>query len=177
VVALLLVAVSLGLGNFAAAVSLGTGGVDARVRLRVGLVFGAFEAGMPVVGLLIGDHVAGQLGEATRWIGGALLVAVGLYGLLSSGDGGSAPGDRGLRLLLSGLALSLDNLVAGFALGTARIGIVAGALIIGLVSAALSLAGLELGAWLGGRAGHRGARVGSLILIGVGAAIALGILD
>ena len=176
-VALLLVAVSLGLGNFAAAVSLGTGGVDARVRLRVGLVFGAFEAGMPVVGLLIGDHVAGHLGEATRWIGGGLLVAVGLFGLLSPDTGGRAPADRGLRLLLSGLALSLDNLVAGFALGTAGLPILAGALVIGLVSAALSLAGLEIGAWLGSRAGGRGARLGSVILIAVGAALGFGLLS
>jgi putative Mn2+ efflux pump MntP len=176
--ALLLVAVSVGLGNFAAAVSLGTGGVDARVRLRVGLIFGAFEAGMPVVGLLAGDHLAGQFGQATRWVGGALLVAVGLYGLVTAGRASEAtPGVRGVRLLLSGLALSLDNLVAGFAIGTARVSILVGALVIGGVSAALSLVGLELGAWLGGRAGRRSAQLGNVILIGVGAAVASGLLQ
>lgn len=40
--ALLLVAVSLGLSNFAASVGLGASGVDRRTRLRVGLVFGFF---------------------------------------------------------------------------------------------------------------------------------------
>jgi manganese efflux pump family protein len=181
--ALLLVAVSVGLGNFAAAVSLGTGGVDARVRLRVGLIFGAFEAGMPVIGLLVGDHVAGQFGQATQWVGGALLATVGLYGMVTSrrasaaGPGDARPGQRGVRLLLSGLALSLDNLVAGFAIGTAQVSIVAGALVIGGVSAALSLAGLELGAWLGARAGHRSAQLGNLILIAVGAAVAFGLVE
>ena len=45
--ALVLVAVSLGLSNFAAAVGIGVSGVDARTRLRVGVIFGLFETGMP----------------------------------------------------------------------------------------------------------------------------------
>lgn len=205
--ALLLVAASVGLSNFAAAVSIGTGGVDRRTRWRVGLVFGAFESGMPVLGLLIGAHVAGLLGHASRWIGGALLIAVGLYGLIPRRDGdGGRDGDEPpgaaraswARLLASGLALSLDNLVVGFALGTYRVGIAAGAIIIGTVSVAMSLVGLELGARLGGLAGRlgRGARsgwaarlgwaegegrageqLGGVILMVVGAAIAAGALS
>jgi manganese efflux pump family protein len=240
--ALLLVAASVGLSNFAAAISLGVSGVDARTRLRVGLVFGAFESGMPVIGLLVGDHVATQLGRTSRWVGGALLIGVGLYAIISSvrahraapaltvpaetvpaetvpaetvpaetvpagtepadaasagteaaetvpagtvaaaaavpGSGGRPPLARGsnARLLLSGLALSLDNLVVGFALGTYQIAILVGAIVIGAVSVALSLIGLELGARLGGWAGHRSDQLGGIILIGVGAAVAAGAL-
>jgi putative Mn2+ efflux pump MntP len=206
--ALLLVAASVGLSNFAAAVSLGVAGVDARTRLRVGLVFGAFESGMPVVGLLVGDHVAAQLGRTSRWVGGALLIGVGLYAIISSvrahraapaetvpaetvpaapvpaataapaGSGGRPPLPRGsnVRLLLSGLALSLDNLVVGFALGTYQVAILVGAIVIGAVSVSLSLIGLELGARLGGWAGHRSDQLGGIILIGVGAAVAAGAL-
>jgi putative Mn2+ efflux pump MntP len=47
-VALLLVAVSLGLSNFAAAVGIGVTGIDARTRLRVGLIFSIFETAMPI---------------------------------------------------------------------------------------------------------------------------------
>jgi putative Mn2+ efflux pump MntP len=189
--ALLLVAASVGLSNFAAAVSLGTAGVDARTRLRVGLVFGAFESGMPVVGLLVGAHVATRLGEASQWVGGALLIGVGLYGLVNAirtrgasetpPPGIQEPGRAGsrlpaLRLLLSGLALSIDNLVVGFALGTYQISILAGALIIGAVSVGLSLIGLELGARLGNWAGHRSDQLGGVILISVGVAVASGAL-
>jgi putative Mn2+ efflux pump MntP len=52
-VALLLVAVSLGLSNFAAAIGIAVSGVDARTRLRVGLVFGLFEPAMPLLGLVL----------------------------------------------------------------------------------------------------------------------------
>ncbi|HEY1616816.1 MAG TPA: manganese efflux pump [Streptosporangiaceae bacterium] len=203
--ALLLVAASVGLSNFAAAVSMGTGGVDRRTRWRVGLVFGVFESGMPVLGLLIGAHVAGLLGHAGRWIGGALLIAVGIYGLIPrrgerAADGGNAAAIPAswVRLLASGLALSLDNLVVGFALGTYQVGIVAGAIVIGAVSVAMSLAGLELGARLGGwagrlrrgrqggwaarlgwaeRDGRAGEQLGGVILVVVGTAIAAGALS
>jgi hypothetical protein len=65
-VALLLVAVSLGLSNFAAAVGLGVGGIDLRTRVRVGVTFGIFETGTPIAGLLLGHGLAATLGERTR---------------------------------------------------------------------------------------------------------------
>ncbi|MFZ0044288.1 MAG: manganese efflux pump, partial [Streptosporangiaceae bacterium] len=81
--ALLLVAASVGLSNFAAAIAIGVTGVDAGTRLRVGLIFGAFESGMPVLGLLLGEQVAGPLGHAARWVGAGLLIAVGAYALVN----------------------------------------------------------------------------------------------
>jgi putative Mn2+ efflux pump MntP len=62
VLGLALVAVSLGASNLAAAIAIGLGGVDAQTRRRVALIFGVFEAGMPLVGLAIGREVAGSLG-------------------------------------------------------------------------------------------------------------------
>ena len=190
--ALLLVAASVGLSNFGAAIALGVSGVDARTRLKVGLVFGAFESGMPVVGLLIGEQVATALGHAARWISGGLLIAVGVYALVKAAQAGvaerrgagappqpaMAPGAGGLgRLLVAGLALSLDNLVVGFALGTYRTSIAVAALVIGAVSVALSLIGLELGARIGKRAGDHGGQLAGLVLISVGIAIASGALS
>jgi putative Mn2+ efflux pump MntP len=186
VLALLLVAASVGLSNFAAAIGIGVAGVDARTRLRVGLVFGLFESGMPVVGLLLGQQLAGELGHAARWTGAALLIAIGGYAVLRSlravrGAARQQPGARPPRwlgrLLLSGLALSMDNLVVGFALGTYQTGLAESALIIGAVSVALSLIGLELGARLGAWAGARSEQVGGVILISVGIAIASGALS
>src|SRR5689334_6435681 len=81
-VALLLVAASLGLSNFAASVGIGVSGVDGRTRLRVGLVFGAFETAMPVIGLLLGRGLASALGQAAHWIGAGLLIATGLYAVV-----------------------------------------------------------------------------------------------
>lgn len=182
-IALLLVAASVGLSNFAAAIGIGVAGVDARLRLRVGVVFGLFEAGMPVVGLLIGQRVAASLGHDARWLGAGLLIVVGGYGIVKSlragGDPGAGPAGiaNPARLLLSGLALSMDNLVVGFALGTYRVNILTGAAIFGGVSVMLALMGLELGAKIGERAGNRGEQIGGAILISVGFAIGVGALS
>jgi manganese efflux pump family protein len=183
--ALLLVAASVGMSNFAAAIAIGVSGVDARTRLRVGLVFGAFESGMPILGLILGQQVAGSLGHAARWVGAGLLIAVGIYALISAFRGQRSPGERApgqprlghTRLLLSGLALSLDNLVVGFALGTYNTSIIEGAIIIGIVSVVLSLIGLELGARMGKWAGERGEQLAGVMLISVGIAIAAGALS
>ena len=65
---------ALGLSNFAAAIGIGMGGVDAKIRLKTGLIFGFFEALMPIVGLLIGEGLAGLIGEIGHYVGAGLLV-------------------------------------------------------------------------------------------------------
>ena len=183
--ALLLVALSLGLSNFAAAIGIGVAGVDAGTRLRVGLIFGIFEAGMPILGLLLGHSLARTLGSAAHWIGGALLTATGGCAVLQAVRGQAreqhqpatgADRPRTGRLLVTGIALSIDNLVIGFALGAYPVNLAAAAVIIGAVSVTLSLAGLELGHRLGTKVGERGELLGGLVLIAVGIAIASGIL-
>ncbi len=182
--ALVVAAVALGLDNFAAAVGIGVSGVDARTRLRVGLVFGAFEAGMPVVGLLLGAQLAGQIGHAGRPVAAGLLIALGCYGLITSArephgapvqdrtPRPAAPGTA--RLVLTGLALSLDNLVVGFALGAYHVPVAAAALIIGAVSVTLTLIGLELGSRLARWMGRRGEQLAGLMLVALGIAVAAG---
>jgi manganese efflux pump family protein len=180
VIALLLVAISVGLSNFAAAIGIGVSGVTARVRLEVGAVFGIFEATMPVLGLLLGHRLASDLGSKTRWIGGGLLIATGLYGLYQAGRAKNAEAkaqttvQRRGRLLASGLALSVDNLVIGFALGTYHVELALAAVVIGSVSIALSFIGLELGSRIGTRIGQRGEVLGSVVLILVGVGVATG---
>lgn len=186
--ALLLVAASVGLSNLAAAIGIGFGGVTARTRVRVALTFGVFEAGMPIVGLVVGAGVASGIGHLARWIGAAVLIGIGVVTVIqawrqpaqASGDpphpGQPLQTDSLGRLIISAFALSLDNLAAGFALGTMHVGVAEGAIVIGVVSVVLSLAGLELGGRIGAAAGRRGEQIGGAILVGVGVALAAGVL-
>ncbi|HUZ52998.1 MAG TPA: manganese efflux pump [Streptosporangiaceae bacterium] len=182
--ALTLVALSVGLSNLPAAIGMGIGGVDRRTRLRVGITFGVFEAGMPVIGLLIGHGLASSIGRETKWLAAALLIGVGGYTIVRSVRGKpSADTDRVMggmkdlvKLGVSALALSLDNLAAGFALGSYKVSVLAGVVIFGIVSVAISLAGLEFGARIGRRAGERGELIGGVIMAGVGAAVGFGVL-
>ena len=181
--ALLLVAGSLGLNNLAASIAIGLSGVDRAKRTRTALAFGLFEAGMPVVGLLIGRQLSHALGSAAHIIGGLLLIAVGAQVIISatrssSGDD-SPPSVAGLRmrdLLVLAAALSIDNLVVGFALGAFRTPLALSVAVIAIVSVGLSLLGLELGARLGARLEHRSELLSGIVLIGVGLAILTGLL-
>ena len=183
VLALVLSALAVGLDNFAAAIGIGMSGVDARTRLRVAVIFGLFEATMPLVGLLIGHSSAHSLGQATRYVGGGLLAAAGLWSLVEAlrTDDEDAADDHGTlqkagqssgALLMSGFALSIDNLVIGFGLGVTKTPLVASVLVFAIVSVGLSLAGLELGASLGARMQGRAEWVAGVVLIAVGVLIA-----
>lgn len=184
-IAVLLVAVCLGLSNFAASIGIGITGIDGRTRLRVGVIFGLFETGMPILGLVLGHNLARSLGHTAHWIGAALLIATGVYAIIQpvrarnkSDDqpAETAAGHRTGRLVVTGIALSVDNLAVGFALGTYHVSLITAAALIGAVSVCLSLTGLELGDRLGAKTGEHGEILGGLVLIGVGVAIATGAL-
>lgn len=188
--ALALVAVSVGFSNLAASIGLGVGGVTMATRIRVLLAFGLFEAAMPIIGLLIGANVATSIGRQAKWIGAALLIAVGCYGIFTFIRSIRAPRERApaadrknsvgrrewLRVGISAFALSIDNLIVGFALGSYQVNLVIGALVFGIVSIAMSLFGLEFGARLGGWVGDSGEMIGGIVLVGVGLAIGFGML-
>lgn len=135
---------------------------------------------MPVVGLLLGHVLAHQLGSTATPAAGALLGAVGAYsivtGLVGDRRGVRNAALRTRRLVLIGGALSIDNLVIGFALGAYHVDVVIAAVTIAVVSVALSLLGLEIGGRVGTRLGQRSELVGGAVLVVIGVAIGLGLL-
>src|SRR5258708_15792110 len=88
-----------------------------------------------------------------------------------------AKGPRRLRthsLVITALALSIDNLAVGFALAVYHIQIVLAAVTMGVISVLMSLLGLELGHRLGRRVGEWGEGLGGGLLIPGGLALAPG---
>jgi putative Mn2+ efflux pump MntP len=163
--------------NFAGGLAIGLAGVDVRLRLRVAVAFGLFEGGMPLLGLLLGRALAGTLGSHANLIAGGLLVLTGIYTIVSALRGSHEDASKrwGMtRLLATGLALSVDNLVVGFALGTYHVSFVVAAALIAATSVAMSLVGLELGSRLGEHLGQRSELLGGAILVVVGSAIGAG---
>ena len=58
IITLLFLGFSVGLGNFGASIAIGLSGVNKKTRTKVAIVFGAFETGMPIVGLVIGKQLS-----------------------------------------------------------------------------------------------------------------------
>src|SRR5690349_4312337 len=105
---------------------------------------------MPILGLLLGRGLATSVGHAAHWIGAALLVATGGYAVIQGlrspashqEQAPAAPaGQRTGRLLVTGAALSIDNLAVGFALGTFHVSLALAAATIGAISVGMSLIG------------------------------------
>ena len=178
---LLLVSISVGLSNFAGAIGIGLSGIDVRTRIRVGLAFGFFEAFMPVIGLLLGHSVAGFFGQYGKFVGGAILILTGAYTIAAERlftSEGPRP-SRGMSaqgLLVTAIALSIDNLAVGFALAVYPVDLWLAAIVFGVVSILMSLIGLELGHRLGKRVEKWSEEIGGGVLILVGVAIAVGVL-
>jgi manganese efflux pump family protein len=172
---------AIGANNLAVSLTLGSLG-QARRRWRIVAVFGVFEFTLPLIGLLIGRETADALAGSGRWLGAALLAALGLWTLRPSEDPGED--ERLARHVttwrgLAGLAavLSIDNLVVGFALGLGSTGPLLLAGVIAVFAVCFTLIGLELGA-AGRRRWSRGARVASgTALLALAIAIATGWLD
>jgi manganese efflux pump family protein len=175
-VALLIVALALGLNNFGAAIAIGVGGVDRRTELKVATVFGLCDVVMPAAGMLIGTGLAGPLGSAARWAGAGILFVTAVWGLIEviRGDDDAPRIWHGWRLLVSGAALSLDDLAVGLALGTVRFPILLAVTAFGLMSFIMSIVGLQLGAKLGTVTGERGELVAAIMLIGLSGVMAAG---
>jgi putative Mn2+ efflux pump MntP len=145
----------LALDTFALAAALGVAGLERRDRLRVTLVFTTFEAGMPIVGMLIGRAAGSFLGE---WAGYGGIAFLFLAGALLLRPGKDESGEtkrlrllghaRGFAILDLGLGISVDELTIGLSAGLLGLSILLTVMWIGVQAFAATQVGLRLGSRL-----------------------------
>ena len=144
----------LGLDTFAVAAALGMIGVSASTRRRVSVLFTAFEAGMPLIGLGLGAPLGHAIGAAGDYVAIGVLLAFGIYTLTGDDDDeriAELAQMTGVRTIALGISISLDELAIGFTLGLLH---VSAALVIALI-AVQTLIVTQLGLRLGNRLGAR----------------------
>ena len=153
----------LSLDNFRVAIALGTVPFGLRRAVQVALTFGLWDAVMPLVGLLIGRQLGESVGDVADLVGAAALGAYGLY-LVITALRSPEPDEVDHPWALFGipLTLSLDNLFAGASLGMLGLSPWFSAAVFGVMTAVLSLVGLQLG-----RAAARLIRVRADLLSGI----------
>jgi manganese efflux pump family protein len=162
----ILLGMALGLDSFRASLALGTMRPSVGRQLRLALAFGLCDGVAPLVGLSLGPTLRDLLSAWAGILGPALLVGYGLYSfVIPRGIGDAEPDRNGWVVLGIPLFLSLDNLVAGFALGMLRWSILPPAVAIGAISGLMSLAGFRCGALIGRVVPVRAERIGGVALI------------
>ena len=190
---ILLTAFALAMDAFAVAVA--TGAILRTVTfgqvLRMSLCFGFFQAGMPIIGWLAGSAVYKYIAAYDHWIAFVLLGAIGAHMSLEGfaayrearakglclceipANGPAKDPTRGYTLLVLGIATSIDALAVGISLSMVEAGIMVAALVIGVVCALVTSAGLYLGAFAcrNQYLSHFAGILGGFVLIGIGAKI------
>jgi manganese efflux pump family protein len=169
-----LLAVGLAMDATAAAAARGAApGRGPRVTgaVRVGLLFGGFQALMPLGGWLIGDRAGSLVAAWDHWIAFAILTAIAIKMALDGLRGGTRAAEEdgaGWRVLLVlALATSLDAFAAGLTLPLLGAPVVISLAIIFAVTAGLSAAGFLLGARISRGAGRWIEVVGAALLFAV----------
>jgi putative Mn2+ efflux pump MntP len=163
--------------TFAVSAALGIAGFSGRRRLTTALFFTAFEAIMPVVGLLAGTPLRRALGDKAEVAAFCILIILGLYTLLHNEKGEvNQPAAMlrgwGLSAFLLGLTISLDEIAIGFTLGLLGAPVVWIITIIGVQAFAFSQLGFSIGKKLSQKYTDRAVKFSGLILVILGLALA-----
>src|SRR4051794_2932597 len=143
---LLVIGFTLSLDNFRSAVLLGAFRLSWRRSVQVALVFGFWDAVAPLVGILGGDYLGEAIGDTAEYIGAIAIAASGVF-LIVKARRTPEPDEMDERWFLFGLPipLSLDNIVAGTSLGLLGFSPWLAPPLFGVMTAVVTLAGLQLG--------------------------------
>ena len=175
-----LIIIAIGLAMDAFAVSICKGLSVTKVRTKhvalSALWFGGFQALMPLVGFYLGTSFADQVSDVDHWIAFVLLGIIGGNMIRESflKDDEKADDDFSFRkMLVLAVATSIDALAIGVSFSFLKINIWPAILVIGLVTALFSGAGVMIGRFLGSKFKGRAEFVGGFILIALGLKILL----
>ena len=160
---LLILGITLSLDNFRTAIVLGALQLSWRHSVQVALVFGFWDFMAPLIGILVGDVLAEQIGSVADSIGAGVLAAYGVY-LLVEAWRNPVLEEMDQRWALFGLPLplSIDNGVAGTSLGLLGYSPWIAPPLFGITTAMMTLVGLAVG-----RAAARFIRIRADLLTGV----------
>ena len=83
---LVLLAIGLSMDAFAVSICKGLGmkKINLKVAVVLGLFFGGFQAGMPVIGWALGSQFMGIIGPIDHWIAFVLLAFIGIANVFSN---------------------------------------------------------------------------------------------
>jgi len=168
----LVVAICLGMDAFSVALGVGSKGATARQTFRLSFHFGLFQFLMPLIGWLAGRSAVGVVQAYDHWVAFGILLAVGLHVIVESFAREKETTDkhdptRGWSLVGLSVATSIDALAVGVGLGILGRQLFWSAVAIGVVAAAMTLAGLQSGRALRVWVGRRMETVGGVVLVGL----------
>ena len=174
-----LMGLSLSVDAFAAAIGKGATGKRPQFldALRIGAVFGVFEALTPAIGWAVGLVLSTWIRAVDHWVAFVLLGIVGGHMLWQAAKprpveaGGEAEAHSLFKLGLTAFATSIDAMAVGVSLAVLNVHIVTACLVIGGVTTVVATAGVMLGRRAGPYLGRYAEVLGGVALIAIGSLI------
>ena len=185
IVELILIAVALSMDAFAVAISTGLGirNISLRKMLIVGLYFGGFQAGMPVIGFFIAKLFADLIIAFDHWVAFALLCFLGIRMIVGSlrkeevsNEENSATSTDALtpsKMIPLALATSIDAMAVGVSFAFLQVSIAPAVALIGIITLAISMVGVKIGNVFGIKFKTKAEFAGGVILVLIGLKILL----
>jgi len=177
-----IVFISAGLAMDAFSVALSTGFCLNEIRkghyLRLSLSFGFFQFMMPLLGYIAGKKIEPVIRDYDHWAAFILLSIVGIkmiheYFEKQKNECEQVDPTCGKRLLILSVATSIDALAVGITFGVMGKAIFVPSVIIGIICALFTAAGVYLGKRFGSIIGKKAEIIGGLFLIAIGVKILL----
>ncbi|RLA98557.1 MAG: hypothetical protein DRG37_06360 [Deltaproteobacteria bacterium] len=167
-----LIAFALAMDAFAVSVSNGIGTQKPRIwfAFKISILFGAFQAMMPLAGSAVGADVARLVFKVSGWVAFSILVLVGLrmiHESVTAQEKRLDPYKIGL-LLFYALATSIDAFSVGFSLSLVGKPVLLVAVMAGIVTFFMSFTGVFIGSNIGRNSGRNMGILGGIILIAIG---------
>jgi putative Mn2+ efflux pump MntP len=147
-----------------------------RDALLVAGMFGLFQGLMPVLGWLLAFRFADAVGAATPWIAFGMLALIGAHMIRESfeDDDHGATSVVTLRTVTPlAIATSIDAAAVGVTFGVLEVDVAPAVTVIAVITMALSLGAVFIGARVGERLGRWATLVGGVILVLIGLRILL----
>jgi len=181
---LFLIAVGLSMDAFAVAICIGLtmSAPDIKKSLIVGSYFGAFQAGMPLIGYFAATQFADKIVSFDHWIAFGLLFLLGVKMIIGSFKKEKPPGGceaslSPAKMLPLAVATSIDAMALGISFAFLRVNIITAVFLIGVTTFVLSACGVKIGNVFGIRFKSKAEFAGGAILILIGLKILLEHLD
>ncbi|MDY5648122.1 MAG: manganese efflux pump MntP family protein [Lachnospiraceae bacterium] len=170
---LFILAVGLSMDAFAVSVCKGLSmqKMNWRHALVIGLYFGGFQAGMPLIGYLLGMGFQSRIEAVDHWIAFLLLGFIGINMIRESRDTDEEHVDPSIgfrTMVVLAVATSIDALAVGVTFAFLQVAILPAVCFIGVVTFFLSAVGVKIGNVFGTRYKSRAELAGGIILVLMG---------
>lgn len=172
IIELILLSVGLAMDAFAVSICKGLSVRELKPKhgLIAGAYFGGFQALMPLIGWLLGRQFEELIKSVDHWIAFGLLVLIGANMIRESfgGDDEQNASFSFKAMLPLAIATSIDALAVGVTFAFLEVNIVLAITLIGVITFAISAAGVKIGNAFGTRFKSKAEFAGGVILILLG---------